>query len=107
MADRLVSSLRRIIRAEFPNYTWQGVYEYAVQRVDGMFVAADPTDTELGLPHIDHVELRPSLLGEEVVVTVGSLIVVAFVNGTNTRPIVLSVKGPDVSASVNVTQSLS
>ena len=107
MPSRLASSVRNIIRNEFPNYTFQGVYEYAIQRVDGNFVDVDPTDTTLGLPHISHAELRPSILGETVAPTVGSLVIVAFVNGNGTRPVVLSVIGPDVSLSVSATSSVS
>lgn len=102
--NRLIAAVRAIIRAEFPNYTYNGIYEYAIQSVSGNLVAADPTDTTLGLTHIGGIELRPSLLGETVTPVPGDLILVGFINGIPTRPFAISLVGTNTKASFDAVQ---
>lgn len=104
--NRLIEAVRAIIRAEFPDYTYTGIYEYAIQSIGGAFVSADPTDTTIPLPHIDHVELRPSLLGENVLPIVGQIILVGFVNGKQSRPYVISVLGTPLTSAFDASVSI-
>lgn len=101
MLDRLIDSLRSIIRSEFPNIKFLGIYEYAIQGVTGGKIDADPTDTSLGLPSIAKIELIPSILGESVKPTVGKLCRVQFINGLSTRPVVVSCDPPNVDVTVD------
>ncbi len=91
--DRFISSIRRIIRSEFPDYKYAGVYEYAIQSAESMKIDADPTDTTIGLPSIKNIELKPSIIGEEVTPTVGKTCLVMFVNRQPSRPVVISCEG--------------
>lgn len=101
--DRLLAPLRSIIRAELPQYTYFGIYEYAVQSTSGSTVNCDPVDTTIPLPSLASVELRPSILGEVVTTPIvpGSRCLVAFVNSDPTRPVVMSILG--TPASTNIT----
>lgn len=94
--DRLLASLRSIIRAEFPQFTYGGLYEYAIQSLSGNTVSCDPVDTSIPLPSLANVELRPSILGESVTSPVlpGSRCIVGFINSDPTRPFILSISNP-------------
>ena len=89
-ADRLLTAIRSIIRAELPQYTYLGLYEYAVQATDGTTIDCDPTDTTIPLPSLARVPLRSSIQGERAKPTVGSRCLIAFVNADPTRPICVS-----------------
>jgi hypothetical protein len=91
-ADRLLSSVRAIIRSVFPNYDFIGLYEYAIQGVSASgIIDATPTDTTIPLPPLSGLTLRPSLVGENVVATVGTLCLVEFINADPSRPQVVSI----------------
>ena len=88
--DRLMQAFRELVRAELPQLSYLGVWEYAVQVTDGVTVDATPVDTTVvPLPGIVGCPLRPGILGEQATPTVGSLCLVSFVNGDPTRPIVV------------------
>ncbi len=103
--DRLIDSLLRIVRSEFSNYSYTGIYEYSIQKVDGNFIDAEPTDTTLTLPSISKIKLRSSILGEEVKPTVGNLCLVMFVNKSPSRPIAISCDPPNEEIDVDATIS--
>jgi len=105
--DRLMANIRRIVRSEFPNYTYQGIYEYSIQSVSDSLVDADPVDTSIGLPSIAKMPMRSSVLGEAVKPTVGNLCLVMFVNGVPSRPIVISCSGPNEEIEINATSTAS
>lgn len=88
--NRLIAAIRRIVRSEFPNLTFLGIYEYSIQSTDGTTIDATPVDTSLTLPSISKIILRPSILGEKVKPTVGKTCLIMFVNGSPTRPICIS-----------------
>lgn len=88
--DRLMRAIREIIRAEFPQLAYLGVYEYAVQSASGTdTVDARPVDETLGLPDLVGCPLYPGILGEQVHPATGSLYRIAFIAGDPTRPIVV------------------
>jgi len=91
--DRLMQSIRAIIRAELPQATFQGIYEYSIQSTDGLTASCDPVDTTIPLPSLPSVELRPSILGGIVAPARGARCLVAFVNSDPTRPVIISVDG--------------
>ena len=101
--NRLIAAIRRVIRSEFPNYLFQGTYEYAIQKVDGHLVSLDPTDTTLGLPHLPMIPMAPSLLGEEVDPIVGAIVHVVFLNGVSTKPRITSIDAVPRSAKIGGT----
>lgn len=92
--DRMMASLRQIIRAEFPQLTFLGAWSYAVQTVHGSApnwtVDIQQTDTaNAPLPTINGCPVTPAV-GWTVKPSVGSNCVVMFVNGDQSRPLVVS-----------------
>lgn len=106
MLDRLIDNLRAIIRSEFPDYAFKGVYEYVIQSVNGTLVSADPTDTTLSLPSIPSMPMQSGLLGETVKPTVGKLCYVVFVNGKRSRPMIVGCQGEDDEIEIPATTSI-
>lgn len=89
--DRLLTAFRALVRAEFPQYTYLGIYEYAIRATDGSTVDCDPVDTTIPLPSLAKVPLRSSILGETVTPQAkGERCLVMFVNGDPTRAICVS-----------------
>jgi hypothetical protein len=106
--DRLLTAVRNLIRAELPSYTYCGLYEYTIQAVNSGTGAVDlsPTDTTIPLPLLSAIPLKPSLLGEMVQATVGSLALVEFVNSDPTRPEVVSIGATIFEGTIDATQTL-
>lgn len=105
MLDRLITNIRAIIRSEFPNIGFLGVYEYVIQ-VTGTTVSADPVDTTLGLPAIADMKMAASLMGETVKPTVGKICYVVFLNGDRTKARVIGAEGSADEISVPATTSI-
>lgn len=99
--DRLIAELRSLIREDFPSLTYLGVYEYAVQTDNAGTCDASPTNTTLPLPSINLI--RETFPFATATLTVGDLILVAFVNGDPTRPTVIS--APPSSAGITIGDS--
>lgn len=87
--DRLMASIRAIIRAELPQLTYAGVYEYLVQATDGTTVDASPADTSIPLPSITKVQMRPGIAGGVSKPAIGSKCLIGFINADPTRPYVI------------------
>lgn len=106
-ADKLLASVRALIRAVFPRLSFLGVYAYTVSAASGATVDGTPADTTLGLPPITGLPLSPSILGEVVAgAAVGCTALVQFVNGDPTRPEVVSLSLPSSSSTVDATGTL-
>lgn len=89
--DRLLSAFRALVRAEDPNRAYRGIYEYRVGAVTTTTADVSPTDSSLPLPSILRVPLAHSLLGEAVLLTVGTTCLLGFVNGDPARPVLIGV----------------
>jgi hypothetical protein len=87
--DRLIASFRALVKTELPDTTFQGVYEYSVHATDGTTVDATPTSSGSSLPEITKVTLRSGLAGCTSTPAIGSLLVVAFLNGDQGKPFVV------------------
>jgi hypothetical protein len=99
-ADRLLAALRALIRAELPQLTFLGTYEYSIQAAGSATVDVSPTDTTIPLPTLTGVPLRSSLLGQVVSAqAVGGLALIRFINGDPTRPVCMGITTiPDTAA---------
>jgi hypothetical protein len=95
--DRFSRAMRSLIFAESPSAAFAGLSEYSVTAATGGTVNAEPTDPTLGLPPLTQLLLEPSVLGESATPAPGTLCLVQFVNGSPSRPEVVSV-GPTVAA---------
>lgn len=104
--DRLLSSFRKLVRAEFPQLTFMGIWEYAVEGVGTNTIDCSPTDTAIPLPTLSKVPLRASILGNTVTPTVGARAIIIFLNGDPTKPVCVGVDGPPVVATVAASGTL-
>lgn len=87
--DRLLQSLRAIIREEFPRLTFFGLYEFIVQAsAAGDQASLVPSDATIGLPGLVQVPQR--LPGTSATLTPGSMCLLQFVNGDPARPVVVN-----------------
>jgi hypothetical protein len=90
-SDRALAAFRDLVRACLPQLALLGVWEYRVDAVaSSTSVDCSPLDPSLGLPGAVRATLQPSILGERVTPSVGSVVLVAFVNGNAARPIVIA-----------------
>lgn len=105
--NRLVNMIRRIVRSEFPKMTFLGSYEYSIQSVNVDLIDISPTDTTVGLPSLASVPMNPGLLGEVVTPTSGKSVVVIFLNGNPSRPVIIGIVGPNDKSSITVTGDFS
>ncbi|HEX4335768.1 MAG TPA: hypothetical protein VH062_07625 [Polyangiaceae bacterium] len=95
--DRLLNSLRALIRAELAEVPFLGAYEYAVVTSDGTAsspastVDAEPLDKTLNLPDLAKVPIR---LPYGVTPPVGALCTIQFLNGNPAKPMVVNFNDP-------------
>jgi hypothetical protein len=106
--DRLLTAIRAIIRAEFPQYTYAGLYSYTIQSINSGTGAidAEPVDTTVPLPGLSNISLSPSLLGDLALATSGSTCLVEFVNADPTRPVVISIGATNFTGTVDASQQM-
>lgn len=106
--DRLLTAIRALIRAEFPQYTYAGLYSYTIQSINSGTGAIDcmPVDTTVPLPGLSNISLSPSLLGDLCLATAGSVCLVEFVNADPSRPVVVSIGATNFTGTVDASQSM-
>lgn len=86
--DRLLGSIRALIRAEIPRLAYMTHWEYVVAATDGVTVDCSPSDTTITLPQMVKIPLRTGIGGAKSTPAVGSKLVVGFLNADPTRPYV-------------------
>lgn len=87
--DRIKSALRAMIREMFPQNNFRGIFEYTVSSQTDFKVDAYPVATNLGLPNLTNLPMRPASGGGRGIWPPGSALLVAFVNGDPARPVVI------------------
>lgn len=93
--DRILGYLRMLVRAEIPRLNFLGLYEYAVQSPgpttlqDGTVSTYEvaPTDPTISLPGSKGIPLRLSC--STATLQQGSLVVLAFLNGDPSKPVLI------------------
>jgi hypothetical protein len=107
--DRLLLSIRQIIRGELVELSYLGVYEYSVVTVTNAstpmgpscLIDATPVDPTVPVPPVSMAPVCPGLLAEAVVASEGMLCRVRFVNGKPSRPEVIGfIGGVDASGAL-------
>lgn len=92
MADRLLTSLRAIIRALAPSLAYYAVWEYRVVSVDTstppITISANPTGASPFGPQ-SKITLWPGPTGSVAVPQVGSLVRLQFADGSGTKPMLV------------------
>lgn len=92
--DRLLQAFRELVRAEFPQLTYAGCWEYSVddaRMVNGVATFdGHPTASGVPLPPAVQWPIRPGVAGVSFLPAVGSLVLVTFANADPTRPVVVA-----------------
>jgi hypothetical protein len=90
----MLAALRSIIRAEFPQFTYCGIYEYTIAATDGKTVDCIKADPTVPLPSLTKVPIRSSVSGEFVTLdatVVGLNCIIAFLNADPSRAICIAI----------------
>jgi hypothetical protein len=94
--DRLVGPLRELVEDLAPDTTYAGLWEYAVQNVNGGTIdALATTESVLAAPfslpqHVTGVPMRAGIAGIACKPAVGSMCYVAFANGDPSKPVIVA-----------------
>lgn len=102
--DRLGRALRSFIRQQLARLFTYGMYEYSVTTSDGTTADMTPIDTTIPLPGLTGIPLR--LCGMTAKPAAGQKVILAFLNGDPTRPIVLSNDPKPTNAAVDASSAL-
>lgn len=85
---RFIRSIQEIVRETFPNYEFLAKYRYRVVKMAGDRVDLQVVSKDLGLPDALPVAIWPGLAGASANLTPGAIVLVEFVEGDPTMPIV-------------------
>lgn len=88
--DRLTQALQGIVAAFTSHTRYLGMYEYEVATAEFEKLSARPTDKALGLPELVDIPLLSPTSGFKAKLAPGVKVLVAFVNGSPSRPVVVS-----------------
>lgn len=103
--DRLSSALARIVDRETGARIW-GTWRYRVSEMDGDRVKLQAIARDAGLPDALPVDMYPGLAGAHAVLTNGAEVLVEFVEGLPTMPIVTRFVGKGGSGFSPVSMTL-
>ena len=93
LLDRIMDSVRAIIRAELPQLTYSALWQYQVSAstVIGGVAYVDASSLTPGtVPDVTQVPVLPAIGGTLTVPAAGARVLVGFVNADPTRPVVLA-----------------
>jgi len=88
--SRRLEALRRILEALDPDRRFRGVYEYRVVSQSFDRVALQPIRVSTGMPDLQRVLVRPGIAGTRSDLMLGSRVLVAFIDGTQSRPVIIA-----------------
>ena len=92
---RRLRAFAAILDALDPMRRYRGVFEYRVATQTGNLFALQPVRVGTGLPMLDGVAARPGIPGARFDVTLGELVLAAFVDGDPSRPCIIGHDDPD------------
>lgn len=87
--NRRIDALRKVIAQLLPDYRYRGIWEYRVVTQEGERLNLQCATSRAKLPDLRRVRVRPGVAGCRADVALGSLVLVAFVNGDQARPVVV------------------
>lgn len=93
LGDRLLGAFRRVVDAVTRRAFYLGQYEYRVTGTTGGYCDLAPVARSLGLPNVANVAMRSGVPGCFGAPAVGTVALVAFINGDPTRPFVCGFDG--------------
>jgi len=92
--SRRLDAWQRIYDALDARRAYRGVYEYRVITQTGDALNLQPVRVASGLPDLVRVPWRPGVPGVRANVTLGELVVVAFLDADPSRPVVIAHEAP-------------
>lgn len=87
--DRALNAFRELVRSCLPQLALLGLWRYQVESTDGVNVVCSPVNASIGLPGAVTAQIVPSVLGERVTPAVGSVVVLAFLDGNPGQPVIV------------------
>lgn len=105
--DRLLSSVRAMILAEFPGLTALGLWEYEVADVtDDGLISALPTSVDTPLPSLTNVSVRAMASGGVSNAAVGAKFLVEFRDYDNGSYAAISVEATVTKATLDASETV-
>lgn len=92
--SRRLDAWRRVYDALDPRRAYRGVYEFRVVTQSGDALNLQPVRAASGMPDLARVPWRPGVPGVRADVTLGELVVVAFLDADPSRPVVIAHEAP-------------
>jgi hypothetical protein len=86
---------RSIVLGSLPDYKFRGTYEYRVVSQQNDRLNLQCTSSALGMPDLQRVRYCPGLQGAKTSWLPGATVLVTFVNGDPSRPIILGGTDPE------------
>lgn len=93
-----LDSFRALMQQADPSWRFRGVTEYRVGLIEGNRLDLQPVLSSTGMPSCDRVTIRPGVPGCSAEVSLGSYVLVAFVNADESRPVVVGFADEDSEA---------
>lgn len=94
-SSRLPAALARIVELLTASLRYRGVWEYRIVSQSGERLDLQPVRVSTGMPIIQRVKVRPGVPGASATHTLGALVLVAFVDGSPSRPVVVGFDDAD------------
>lgn len=95
--SRRLESMRKIVDALDPDRAFRAMWEYRVVTQEGERLNLQPVHVSFGMPDLRRVPVHPGISGAKSMATLGSRVVVAFLNADPGRPVVVGFESPDGS----------
>lgn len=93
--NRRLDAFRKLFDAFDPWRQYRGVTEFRVVTLSGDRLNLQPVRVATGMPDLSNVPVRPGAAGLKANTKLGSLVLVSFVEGDPSRPVVTSHDAPD------------
>lgn len=106
LTSRRLEAFRKIFDQLDPRRKFRSTWEYRVVTLEGNRVNLQPVLVSTGMPDLQRVPIRPGLAGGKSDLTLGSRVLVGFVNEDPARPFVAGFEDPDAEGFLPVSTTI-